>query len=72
VVERRLANSFESAVLHARETLPATCPARLSRARATFVHAGKWATVMGGVYLFGHLRPAERAVRHAEHPSIAG
>jgi 1,2-diacylglycerol 3-alpha-glucosyltransferase len=71
VIERRLVHAFESAQAHARATLPSTEMTRFSQLRASVTHASKWATVMGGVYLFGHLRPVDRAVRRAHHPSIA-
>jgi glycosyltransferase involved in cell wall biosynthesis len=71
VIERRLYDAFESAIAHARETLPSDDLSRLSKLRSSVGHAAKWATVMGGVYLFGHLRPSARGVRTVRHPSIA-
>jgi glycosyltransferase involved in cell wall biosynthesis len=71
VIERRLFDAFESAIAHARTTLPAEGLSRFSQLRSTVGHAAKWASVMGGVYLFGHLRPMDRGVRRARHPSIA-
>jgi glycosyltransferase involved in cell wall biosynthesis len=72
VVERRLAEAFESAMVHAERTLPQGPLTRFSQARVSLAHASKWATVMSGVYLFGYLRPANGTVRRARHPSIAG
>ena len=74
VVEQKLADAFQSAQDHA-----AACGLKpaLSRPRplqwyTTFRHFRPWTTVMGGIYLFGHLRPAKHEPKKDKmHPQIA-
>lgn len=73
VVEAKLADAFQSAQDHA-----AACGLKpaLSRPRplqwyTTFQHFRPWTAVMGGIYLFGHLRPAKHTKRERMHPQIA-
>ncbi|HEX7665614.1 MAG TPA: glycosyltransferase, partial [Polyangiaceae bacterium] len=74
VVEQKLADAFQSAPDHA-----AACGLKpaLSRPRplqwyTTFRHFRPWTTVMGGIYLFGHLRPAKHEPKKDKmHPQIA-
>ncbi|MGH7328220.1 MAG: glycosyltransferase, partial [Polyangiaceae bacterium] len=72
VVEAKLADAFQSAQDHA-----AACGLKpaLSRPRplqwyTTFQHFRPWTAVMGGIYLFGHLRPAKHTKRERMHPQI--
>ena len=74
VVEERLADAFQHAQDHA-----AACGLRpvADRPKAlqwytTFRYFRPWTTLMGGIYLFGHLRPAKDEKRKAiNHPQIA-
>jgi 1,2-diacylglycerol 3-alpha-glucosyltransferase len=73
VVEEKIAASFQSAIDHA-----GACGLKptLGRPRAmqwytTFKHFRPWTTVMGGIYLFGYLRPAKMVKRERMHPQIA-
>lgn len=73
MVEQKLADAFQSAQDHA-----AACGLKpaLSRPRplqwyTTFQHFRPWTAVMGGIYLFGHLRPAKQVKRERIHPQIA-
>jgi 1,2-diacylglycerol 3-alpha-glucosyltransferase len=74
VVEEKIAAAFQSAIDHA-----GACGLKptLGRPRAmqwytTFKHFRPWTTVMGGIYLFGYLRPAKMTIkRERMHPQIA-
>jgi hypothetical protein len=41
------------------------------RVYTTFKQFRRWGAVMGGIYLFGHLRPAKPVKRARMHPQIA-
>jgi glycosyltransferase involved in cell wall biosynthesis len=72
-IEQRIADAFIHAQEHA-----AACGLRaaVTKPRAmqwltTFQHFRPWATFMSGVYLFGHLRPAQKKSEKATmHPQI--
>jgi glycosyltransferase involved in cell wall biosynthesis len=73
-VQQRIADAFQGAQDHA-----AACGLRPGIARpkpmqwlTTWQHFRPWATVNGGIYVAGHLRPAPR-IEHAkkQHPQIA-
>lgn len=75
VVERRIAEAFQQAQDHAAACAlrPATSRPKPLQWYTTFRHFRPWTTLMGGVYLFGHLRPAKSVVKRAAivHPQIA-
>ncbi|WP_394850238.1 glycosyltransferase [Pendulispora brunnea] len=76
VVEERIADAFQHAQDHA-----AACGLRpvAERPKAlqwytTFRYFRPWTTFMGGLYLFGHLRPAkesEKQKKTVKHPQIS-
>lgn len=74
-VQTRIADAFRHAQEHAAacRITPAAEGPRILQWMTTFEHFRSWATVNGGVYLVGHLRPAEDHSRtKAElHPQIA-
>jgi len=73
-IQAKIVDAFRSAQDHA-----AACGLRpmLAGPRAlqwytTFQHFRPWTTVMGGIYLFGHLRPAKTKRKEALQPQFAG
>ncbi len=74
-VQQKMADAFQ----HAQDHL-AACGLRpaVSRPKAmqwltTFQHFRPWTTVMSGIYLFGHLRPAKKQAKKPQiHPQIGG
>jgi len=50
---------------------PVASSSRVLRWMTTFRHFRPWTTVMGGLYLSGHLRPSQPIVRSRIHPRIA-
>ncbi len=72
MVQAKLADAFTHAQEHA-----AACGLRPAVARplpfrwyTTFKYFRPWTTLMGGIYLFGHLRPAKGESRAKMHPQI--
>jgi 1,2-diacylglycerol 3-alpha-glucosyltransferase len=75
VVEQRLADAFQQAQDHAAACglRPATSRPKPLQWYTTFQHFRPWTTFMGGIYLFGHLRPAKPAPNKragVDHPQI--
>jgi glycosyltransferase involved in cell wall biosynthesis len=74
IVEQKLADAF----LHAQDHLlasgirPAVDRPKLMQWYTTLQHFRPWTTVMGGLYVLGHLRPGKPTVRARIHPQIAG
>jgi glycosyltransferase involved in cell wall biosynthesis len=72
-VEQKLAEAF----LHAQDHLaasgirPSVGRPKVIQWYTTFQHFRPWTTVMGGLYVFGHLRPGKPRVRASIHPQIA-
>jgi len=74
VIEERLADAFRCAERHAArdDELPRMLRSKASQWYTTARHFQPWTTVMGGVYLFGHLRrPVRRRTRASAHPRMA-
>ncbi len=73
VVQQKIADAFQHAQDHAAASglRPATNGPKALQWYTTFRHFRPWATVMGGIYLFGHLRPAKPVKRQKMHPQIA-
>ena len=73
VVEAKIADAFQSAQDHAGACglKPALSGPRAIQWYTTFKHFRPWTAVMGGIYLFGHLRPAKMVKRERIHPQIA-
>jgi glycosyltransferase involved in cell wall biosynthesis len=73
VVEAKIADAFQSAIDHAGACglKPALSGPRAIQWYTTFKHFRPWTAVMGGIYLFGHLRPAKMVKRERMHPQIA-
>lgn len=72
IVQEKIADAFMHAQEHA-----AACGLRPVMGRpaplrwyTTFRHFRPWTTVMGGIYVFGHLRPAKPVTRPKIHPQI--
>jgi hypothetical protein len=72
VVQQKIAEAFQDAHDHAAASglRPAVHGPRVMRWYTTFQSFRPWATVMGGVYLFGHLRPAKTVPPEKIHPQI--
>jgi 1,2-diacylglycerol 3-alpha-glucosyltransferase len=72
VVQQKIADAFEHAHDHAAASglRPAVDGPKLMQWYTTFRAFRPWATVMGGVYLFGHLRPAKMVAQEKMHPQI--
>lgn len=73
VVQQKIADAFQQAQDHAAACgiRPATDRPRVAQWYTTFKHFRPWATVMGGLYLFGHLRPAQADLRTKKlHPTL--
>jgi hypothetical protein len=72
VVQQKLADAFESACANVVKAglRPVAGQGRLRRWATTFEHFRPWATVMGGLYLFGYLRPSPPTKRAKLHPQI--
>lgn len=74
IIEQKLADAF----LHAQEHMmtsgvrPAVERPKIMQWYTTLQHFRPWTTVMGGLYVFGHLRPGKPMVRARIHPGIAG
>jgi len=74
IIEQKLADAF----LHAQEHMmtsgvrPAVERPKIMQWYTTLQHFRPWTTVMGGLYVFGHLRPGKPTVRARIHPGIAG
>jgi glycosyltransferase involved in cell wall biosynthesis len=72
-VEQKLAEAF----VHARDHLtasgirPAISRPKILQWYTTFQHFRPWTTVMGSLYVLGHLRPGKPRVRASIHPQIA-
>ena len=76
VVQTKLADAFQHAQDHAAASglRPAITRPKALQWYTTFRHFRPWTTVMGGIYLFGHLRPAPKpksGKRASLHPQIA-
>lgn len=73
VVHQKLADAFVAAEEHlaASGLRPSTDGPRALGWYTTFRHFYPWATVMGGLYLFGHLRPGKPSAPARIHPPIA-
>jgi len=74
-VQQRIADAFRHAQEHAAAcgVRPAMDGPRVLQWMTTFQHFRSWSTVMGGIYLMGHVRPAqEKKTKAALHPQIAG
>jgi glycosyltransferase involved in cell wall biosynthesis len=72
-IEQKIAEAFVHAQEHAAACglRPAVTRPKAMQWFTTFQHFRPWATVMSGVYLFGHLRPAKVKVEKALlHPQI--
>jgi glycosyltransferase involved in cell wall biosynthesis len=74
-VEQKIADAFQHAQDHAAACAlrPAVLGPKPLQWYTTFRHFRPWTTVMSGIYLFGHLRPAARAEdapRAKLHPQI--
>lgn len=72
-VEQKLAEAFLHAHDHLRTSgvRPAMDRPKILQWYTTFQHFRPWTTVMGGLYVFGHLRPGKPRVRASIHPQIA-
>jgi glycosyltransferase involved in cell wall biosynthesis len=72
VVQQKLAEAFQDAHDHAAASglRPAVHGPKFMQWYTTFQSFRPWATVMGGVYLFGHLRPAKTVTPDKIHPQI--
>ncbi len=72
-VEQRIADAFQHAQDHAAACglRPAVHRPKMMQWYTTFQHFRPWTAVMGGIYLFGHLRPAKGVKREMMHPQIA-
>jgi hypothetical protein len=75
-VEQKIADAFQNALEHAaacglRPAIPRPKPLQWL---TTLQHFKQWAAGNGGVYVFGHLRPAKQkdTKRGKLHPQIAG
>jgi 1,2-diacylglycerol 3-alpha-glucosyltransferase len=73
VVHKKLAGAFTAARNHleASGLRPVADGPRALRWYTTFQHFQPWTTVMGALYLFGHLRPGKSPMRARIHPRIA-
>ncbi len=73
VVEERLAQAFRCAERHAMrdKRAPRLLGSKTMQWYTTFRHFRPWTTVMGGMYLVGHLRKPPAAGLMSEHPRIA-
>lgn len=74
IVEQKLADAFLHAYDHrmASGIRPAMSGPKLLQWYTTLQHFRPWTTVMGGLYVFGHLRPGKPTARARIHPQIAG
>jgi glycosyltransferase involved in cell wall biosynthesis len=72
-VEQKLADAFLHAQHHlaASGVRPAMGGPKITQWFTTLRHFYPWTTVMGGLYVFGHLRPGKPSVRASIHPQIA-
>jgi len=70
VVQQRIADAFQDAQDHAAACGLKPVTGRPLQWYTTFKHFRPWTTMMGGVYLFGHLRPAKPIKRPKLHPQI--
>ena len=72
VVQEKIADAFMHAQEHASACGLKPVVARPAPLRwyTTFRHFRPWTTVMGGVYVVGHLRPAKPVKRPKIHPQI--
>lgn len=70
-VQDRLVSAFEAARDHAQSSglVAATSRPRPMQWYTTFRHFRPWTTVMGGIYVFGHLRPAQEPF--SKRPNLA-
>lgn len=73
VVQQKIANAFQHAQDHAAASglRPMVSRPRALQWFTTFRHFRPWTTVMGSLYLLGHLRPAKPQRRDVAHPQIA-
>ena len=72
-IEKKIAEAFIHAQEHSAASglRPAVTRPRPLQWYTTLQHFRPWATFMGGVYLFGHLRPAKKTSEKARlHPQI--
>jgi 1,2-diacylglycerol 3-alpha-glucosyltransferase len=74
VVQQKIADAFLHAQDHAAACglRPAVDRPKMMQWYTTFQHFRPWTTVMGGIYLFGHLRPAKGKTKRDRgmHPQI--
>ncbi len=72
VVEQKIADAFLHAQDHAAACglRPAIDRPKMMQWYTTFQTFRPWTTLMGGLYLFGHLRPAKAIKRPKIHPQI--
>jgi glycosyltransferase involved in cell wall biosynthesis len=72
-IQQKIADAFDAAQAHS-ETSGLRAAVDRSKARqwyTTFRHFRPWATVMSGLYIFGHLRPAPaKKEKEKLHPQI--
>jgi 1,2-diacylglycerol 3-alpha-glucosyltransferase len=73
VVNQKLAGAFLAAQDHlvASGLRPVVDQSQVLRWYTTFRHFRPWTTVMGGLFLFGHLRPGKSQTLAPIHPQIA-
>jgi glycosyltransferase involved in cell wall biosynthesis len=71
-VQQKIADAFTHAQDHhsACGLRPAVDRPKPMQWYTTFQHFRPWTTVMSGIYLFGHLRPAKKVERPRLHPQI--
>jgi 1,2-diacylglycerol 3-alpha-glucosyltransferase len=72
-VQQKIADAFTHAAEHAAACglRPVANRPKMLQWLTTFRHFRPWATVNGGIYLAGHLRPAKAVARQKMHPQIA-
>ena len=72
-VQQRIADAFQHAQDHSAACglRPAVARPRPMQWYTTYRHFRPWTTVMGGMYLVGHLRKPPAAGLMSEHPRIA-
>ena len=72
IVQQKLADAFQHAHDHAAASglRPTISRPKLLQWYTTFQHFRPWVTVMGGVYLLGHLRQASPVALEKIHPQM--